>query len=137
MTHANGTPPNPSAAGGTDARIRRALVSSALDLAAIAVFIAFGRHNHDEDPSLTGFLGTLAPFVIALAVTWLIARVWRDPISLKSGATVWVGTVAIGMILRRFVFDDGTATAFIIVASVFLGAVVNGWRTYARFRANS
>ncbi|MEN9802823.1 MAG: hypothetical protein RLZ37_1948 [Actinomycetota bacterium] len=137
MNEAVGTPPNPSDTSGTDARVRRALASGALDLAAIVVFISIGRRNHDEDPSLTGFLGTLAPFVIALAVTWFIARTWRDPISSKAGATVWIGTVAIGMTLRRFVFDDGTATAFIIVASVFVGVLVNGWRTYARFRANS
>jgi hypothetical protein len=134
VKEADRTTPN---ASGAETRVRRAVVSGALDLAAIFVFIAIGRRNHDEDPSLTGFLGALAPFVIALAVTWFIARVWRDPISMKSGATVWVGTVAIGMTLRRFAFDDGTATAFIIVASVFVGALVNGWRTYARFRANS
>jgi hypothetical protein len=112
-------------------------LSFALDFVTVIAFIAIGRRNHDEDPSLTGFLGTLAPFVIALAATWFIARVWRDPISSRSGATVWIGTVAIGMTLRRFVFDDGTATAFIIVSTVFVGVLVNGWRTYARFRAGS
>jgi hypothetical protein len=36
------------------------------------------------------------------------------------------------MVLRHFVFDDGTATAFIIVATVFLCAFLNGWRALAR-----
>jgi Protein of unknown function (DUF3054) len=43
-----------------------------------------------------------------------------------------VTTVALGMVLRKFVFDDGTATAFVIVATVFTGAVLNGWRLAAR-----
>ncbi len=137
MNETNEIPHNPNAASGTDGRIPRALLFFAFDLAAIVAFIAIGRRNHDEDPSLVGFIGTLAPFVIALALTWIIARVWRDPMSVKSGAFVWVGTVALGMVLRRFVFDDGTATAFIIVASVFVGALIVGWRTYARFRASS
>ncbi|MFM8857633.1 MAG: DUF3054 domain-containing protein [Actinomycetota bacterium] len=137
MNRTNETSTNSNAAGEPDGAMRRVLLAFALDLVAIVVFIAIGRRNHDEDLSLTGFLGTLAPFVIALAVTWFIARVWNHPIDLKAGVTVWIGTVAIGMVLRRFVFDDGTATAFIIVASVFIGALVNGWRTYARFRASS
>jgi len=133
----NDTDRTPAIPNGTVARSRRALLFFALDLTVIVAFIAIGRRNHDEDPSMTGFFGTLAPFVIALTLTWLIARLWRDPISLRSGTVVWVGTVAFGMVLRRFVFDDGTATAFVIVASVFVGALVNGWRTYARFRASS
>ena len=137
MNESDRTPASASGSTGTIPRARRAVLFFAVDLTAIVVFIAIGRRNHDEDPSLTGFLGTLAPFVIALAVTWIVARAWREPISPKSGVTVWVGTVAVGMVLRRFVFDDGTATAFVIVASVFVGALVNGWRTFARFRASS
>jgi hypothetical protein len=37
-------------------------------------------------------------------------------------------------VLRKFVFDDGTATAFVIVATVFTGAVLNGWRLAVRTR---
>lgn len=133
----NGMPARPDAPSGSESRSRRVFLYFAFDLVAIVAFIAIGRRNHDEDPSLAGFFGTLAPFVIALALTWFIAQVWRDPLSLKSGAFVWVGTVTIGMGLRRFVFEDGTATAFIIVASVFVGSLTNGWRTYARFRASS
>jgi len=33
-----------------------------------------------------------------------------------------------GMNLRHYVFDDGTATAFIIVASAFTLAGFVGWR---------
>lgn len=137
MNGTSGTSAIPRDERETGTRVRRALRSFSVDVACVVAFIVIGRRNHDEESSLAGFLGTLAPFAIALASTWVVARVWRDPISAKSGAVVWFGTVAIGMALRRFVFDDGTATAFIIVASVFVGVLVNGWRTYARFRAGS
>jgi hypothetical protein len=33
-----------------------------------------------------------------------------------------------GMLLRNLVFGDGTATSFVIVATVFVGLFVVGWR---------
>jgi hypothetical protein len=41
---------------------------------------------------------------------------------------VWGYTVVMGMVLRNLVFDRGTALAFIIVATVFLGITMFGWR---------
>jgi hypothetical protein len=35
------------------------------------------------------------------------------------------------MLLRNLVFDDGTAASFVIVASVFLGTFLVGWRAIA------
>ena len=70
----------------------------------------------------------------ARLVLWSLALVWRDPLSTRSGVIVWIGTVALGMVLRNLVFDDGTATAFVIVATVFLGVAVNSWRALARKR---
>ena len=70
----------------------------------------------------------------SLAVTWLVAIVWARPLTARSGLITWIGTVALGMVLRHFVFSDGTATAFVIVAAVFLGAVLNGWRAVVRRR---
>jgi hypothetical protein len=40
---------------------------------------------------------------------------------------VTVTTVAVGMILRVWA-GQGTAVAFVIVALVFLGATMTGWR---------
>jgi hypothetical protein len=41
---------------------------------------------------------------------------------------VWVVTVALGMLLRRTVFDRGTAASFVIVATLVTGALLLGWR---------
>jgi hypothetical protein len=34
------------------------------------------------------------------------------------------------MVLRNYLFDRGTAPAFIIVATMFLGATMLGWRAF-------
>ena len=98
----------------------------------VVAFVAIGRRNHDENPGIAGLVDTAAPFVLGLAIAWMVARAWREPWSRTTGLIVWIGTVAAGMILRRFVFDDGTALSFVIVASIFLGTFLNGWRAVAR-----
>ena len=104
------------------------------DVLSILLFVTIGRRNHDEGVAASGIFRTAAPFLVALVATWLVTVVWRDPLSPRSGVAAWVGTVALGMVLRNVVFDDGTATAFVIVATVFVGAVLNGWRAIARWR---
>lgn len=123
----------------TDARhrVRILIASAAVDALIVALFVAIGRRNHHESTSLGGYVSTVAPFAIALAATWTIGRVWRAPVSARAGIEVWLGTVSAGMVLRKFAFGDGTATAFVIVATVFLGTLLNGWRTLARFRSDS
>ena len=113
---------------------RAVLWSLVADIVGIIVFVSIGRRNHDEGVAPAGVIETAAPFVIAVLVGWLIARGWKSPVAVGTGAIVWVTTVALGMVLRKFVFDDGTATAFVIVATVFTGAVSNGWRLAVRTR---
>ncbi len=115
-------------------KTRILLWSLVTDVVSILVFVAIGRRNHDESTGADGIVSTAAPFLLALVITWLVALVWRDPLSARSGAITWIGTVALGMVLRNLVFDDGTATAFVIVATVFLGVALNSWRALARRR---
>ena len=49
-----------------------------------------------------------------------------------TGCTIWVVTIALGMVLRRTLFDRGTAFSFVVVASVFTGLLLLGWRLAAR-----
>lgn len=107
-------------------------IAAGLDVFVVVAFVAIGRRNHDENPGIAGLVDTAAPFVLGLAIAWVVARAWREPWSWTTGLIVWIGTVAAGMILRRFVFDDGTALSFVIVASIFLGTFLNGWRAVAR-----
>ena len=113
--------------------VGRAVVSRAavLDSVSVLAFVAIGRRNHDEGTGIGAVLSVAAPFLIALAVAWAGSRAWRAPQSLRAGFTVWATTVVVGLALRRLVFDHGIATPFVIVATLFLGVVLMGWRLMA------
>ncbi|CAB4858661.1 unannotated protein [freshwater metagenome] len=113
---------------------RRSLLPFAADLLAVIVFVAIGRRTHDETGNVfVGAAKVAAPFLIAVAVGWLVARAWANPLSNATGAIIWLSTVIVGLLLRRFVFDRGTATPFIIVATAALCAFIMGWRGITRW----
>ena len=99
-----------------------------LDVVAILVFVTIGRRTHDEGSALGGIAKTAAPFLIAMVVGWGLTRAWKRPYEGQTGTIMWGVTVAFGLLLRRTVFDRGTATAFVIVATLFLGVTLVGWR---------
>ncbi len=116
---------------------RRAAIALAIDVVLVVVFVAIGRRNHHEDEGLSGVLGVAGPFLIGLAVGWLVAWLGtkdavRAPMALRTGLVIWPCTVVVGLLLRRFAFDRGIATAFIIVATLTLGLFLLGWRAIAK-----
>lgn len=103
-------------------------VAVALDLVAVAVFVAIGRTVHAHGLSVAGLASTAWPFVSGLAVGWLVlAARRRGGSSVPGGVVVAISTVALGMALR-VVSGQGTAVAFVVVALGFLGAAMLGWR---------
>lgn len=104
-------------------------IAAALDVAAVAVFVLVGRRSHDEGLTVSGVVSTAAPFLIGLATGWFAARAWRAPAAIATGAVVWVVTVAVGLVLRRTAFDDGTAFAFVVVTALTLTVLLIGWRS--------
>jgi hypothetical protein len=103
----------------------------ALDAVSVLVFVGIGRRQHDEGSALGGIVKTAIPFLLALAVGWAVSRAWKRPFEGPTGLNVWLITVVLGLVLRRTMFDRGTATAFVIVATVFLGVTMLGWRFVA------
>jgi hypothetical protein len=102
------------------------------DVACVLLFVVIGRANHHDGETLPGLASTAWPFLAGLAAGWLVARAWRRPTALlPSGVAAWLGTVAVGMVLR-VVAGQGTALPFIVVALVFLGLFLLGWRLLAR-----
>lgn len=111
---------------------RPALVLAALaaDIVLVVVFAAIGRASHDE-PVLAGLWTTSWPFLAALAVGWLVTLAWRAPAApVRTGLGVWAVTVVGGMLLRA-ASGQGTAVAFIVVASITLLLFLVGWRLVA------
>lgn len=114
-------------------RIRnRTPVALAADVLAVVVFCAIGRRSHAEGLTVAGVAETAWPFLAGTAAGWLLARAWRRPVELvPTGVVVWVATVVIGMLLRKLT-GQGTATSFIVVASLTTAALLLGWRAIAR-----
>ena len=55
-------------------------------------------------------LGTAAPFLVALAAGWVVVLVRRlAPIAVVTGVVLWAITDVGGLLLRRTVWDRGTA----------------------------
>ena len=112
---------------------QRAVVTAAIvDVVAVVVFVAIGRRNHNEGTALSGIIGVAAPFLIALGISWIGLRTWREPFNRASFIATWVITVFVGLLLRRVVFDRGIATAFIIVATITLGVLLSLGRLLSR-----
>lgn len=98
------------------------------DVTSVLVFVAAGRRTHESGTSPGDIIETAAPFLIGLAFGWLISRAWLRPIALRTGYVVFLSTLVVGMLLRRYAFDDGTAFTFVLVATAILGAMIIGWR---------
>ena len=112
---------------------QRAVITTAIvDVVAVVVFVAIGRRNHDEGTAISGVLSVAAPFLIALIASWVGLRTWNEPLTRRSWAATWVITVVAGLLLRRFVFDRGIATPFIIVATITLGVLLGVGRLLSK-----
>ncbi len=108
---------------------RTARRAAAFDAIAVLAFVVAGRRSHDEGGNAwVETAKVAAPFLIALAVGWCATRAWKRPEALATGAGIWAVTVVLGMLLRRAVFDRGTAASFVIVATLVTGALLLGWR---------
>lgn len=108
---------------------RRTALAAGLDVLVVAVFTLIGRRTHDEPLDPAGWWGTAWPFLAGLAIGWVVvaasSQTW--PTRWWHGLTVWIATVFGGMALRDMV-GQGTALSFVVVATVFLGVTLVGWR---------
>ena len=98
------------------------------DALCVLVFVVIGTRNHDTDTGLSGILYVAAPFWIAMSLAHVTPMLQRGVKALPHPYLVWGYTIVMGMVLRNLVFLRGTAPAFVIVATVFLGTTMLGWR---------
>ena len=110
--------PSPRPAPRTTPRFAPILVAAALDAVLVILFAALGRGSHAREATLAGLWETAWPFLAGLAIAWIAALVWRRPAAvLRSGLPVWIGTVALGLVLRVLGTDGGAALPFVLVAT--------------------
>ncbi|WP_374230281.1 DUF3054 domain-containing protein [Rhodococcus sp. ARC_M12] len=118
-------------------KFRSPAVAAVIDLAMIVLFAAIGRRSHDEATALSGLFHTAWPFVVGAAVGWVVTfALYRNKFDaflvVPTGIVVWVTTVVVGMVLRALT-GQGTAGAFIVVATVSTAVLLLGWRALTRF----
>lgn len=104
----------------------------------VLVFAIIGRNSHAEATDLLGVAITAWPFLAGVGLGHVVDGVRRrvagvDPVrhgpaALVTGVTVWVCTVAGGLLLRVLVAHGGAPLAFGIVATIALGVLLLGWR---------
>jgi peptidoglycan/LPS O-acetylase OafA/YrhL len=125
------TPPRPRASGRSPHSKRAAASSVVADVALILVFAAIGRDAHQRGEIVTGVLATAWPFLAGAAASWVVLRAWRAPLALwPTGVGVWLGTVAVGMLLRALT-GQAVVLPFVVVALLALGVLLLGYRILA------
>lgn len=108
------------------------LAAVALDAVLVVVFAVLGaRTHHDGALDVAAVADVAWPFLVGLALAHVVLS---NPGTLRSGLIVWASTVLVGMVLRQLT-GDGTAVAFVVVATLFNFATLLGWRAIAALRA--
>ena len=112
----------------SDSPLVRRLGPLAIDVVLVVVFAALGARTHHDGALGAAEVADVAwPFLVGLGVAHAVGRAPWTPVF---GLVVWGCTVAIGMALR-LATGDGTALAFVLVATGFNLATLVGWRLLA------
>ncbi len=105
-----------------------------IDLVLVGVFAVIGRLSHYGTLTAGGWWTTAWPFLAGTLVAWAVLTLLRrPPAAISSGVVVWLGALVGGMLLRH-ASGQGTATSFIVVATLVLGALLVLPRVGARVR---
>lgn len=105
-----------------------------VDLLLVAGFAVVGRLSHYGTLTAGGWWTTAWPFLLGTLLAWAaLAVARRPPGAIGSGIVVWLGALVGGMVLRQAA-GQGTATAFVVVATLVLGALLVLPRAGARAR---
>ena len=107
----------------------------AIDLLLVAVFAVIGQLSHYGTLTSGGWWSIAWPFLVGTLIAWVLLRLLHRPGgAVGSGVVVWLVTLVAGMLLRQ-VGGQGTAPAFVVVATLTLGALLVLPRVVARFGA--
>ena len=115
--------------------MKKTLLWLGIDVLLVLLFAFQGRSAHESKNSIIGILDTAWPFLVGLAVGWLITRQWKMTTGgLPVTFQIWPASImlvlvtwAIGLLMRSL-SGDTNAGAFPLVALGFLLLMMVGWR---------
>jgi hypothetical protein len=106
----------------------------AVDLLLVGLFAVIGRLSHYGSLTVGGWWTTAWPFLVGTLLAWVVLTLTRrPPAAIGSGVVVWLGALVGGMVLRQ-ASGQGTATAFVVVATLVLALLLLLPRVGARAR---
>lgn len=116
----------------TPVSARDLVLALVADVAVVLLFAAVGLASHnDGEVSSWGVTMVALPFLVGLAIAWLVTLAWRAPLAAaRTGLPVWAITVVLGL-AGRFLLGEGIALPFVIVATLTLLVLLVGWRLLA------
>jgi hypothetical protein len=112
--------------------VKRAWIAPLADAAILVAFVGIGRRSHNEGSALDEFLRVLWPFAVGLVLAYAVTQLWRSPLDLPRAAVAWLVTVGVGETLRLAVQDRELKIGFLVVALIWFGALMVGWRYVVR-----
>jgi uncharacterized membrane protein YeiH len=99
-----------------------------LDALVVISFAVIGADFHGFTYQVAGILRVAAPFLIALAGGIVALKVWKKPLSILNGILLGSITLTAGMMMRGYLWNEGTPRTFIIVSAAWFVGVMVGWR---------
>ncbi|WAC67211.1 DUF3054 domain-containing protein [Agrococcus sp. SL85] len=116
----------------TPVSARDLVLALVADVAVVLLFAAVGLASHnDGEVSSWGVTMVALPFLVGLAIAWLVTLAWRAPLAaVRTGLPVWAITLVLGLV-GRFLLGEGIALPFVIVATLTLLVLLVGWRLLA------
>jgi hypothetical protein len=111
----------------TEARLPRWLAPAA-DTVVVLVFVGVGLRSHHDESGAAAFLRVLWPFGVGLLLGYLATDLLRRPLAWARAAGAWIVIVATGEVLRLTAQHRPFRPGFLVVATLFIGACMFGWR---------
>ncbi|MFC0581022.1 DUF3054 domain-containing protein [Micrococcoides hystricis] len=104
-----------------------------IDVVLVLVFAYLGMISHHESADALTYIRIASPFLLAYAGAAIFTGIWRTAhVFWPQGVTLWFIT-AFGGILLRYLFGDGVALAFQLVAAGTLALFLLGRRMLSNF----
>jgi peptidoglycan/LPS O-acetylase OafA/YrhL len=106
------------------------------DVVAISVFALFARiaHQTDDMPlNFAGWLSTLWPFLLGVALSWIVivAAKWDGARLVPAGVSAWIITVVAGLGIWAARNGEFPHWSFMLVATIMSALLMLGWRAIA------